>query len=72
VKAEEVTAIVGDDEFWEGLKMYNSLLKPLVRLIRLADSNMPSLGKVRKLIIRECIDCCPLELMPFADYLADV
>lgn len=35
-----------DEEFWAAVKLFCKLLKPIVRLMRLVDSNMPSMGKV--------------------------
>ena len=36
-----------DEEFWAAIRFFCKLLKPIVRLMRLVDSNMPSMGKVR-------------------------
>ena len=38
------------EELWETLLSYCRLLKPFVRLIRLVDSNMPSVGKVHSFL----------------------
>ncbi|CAL8465879.1 g5415 [Coccomyxa elongata] len=38
--------IILDEDFWLAVKLFCKLLKPMVRLMRLVDSNMPSMGKV--------------------------
>lgn len=35
------------DEFWDTARLFCKVVKPIVSLLRLVDSNMPSLGKVR-------------------------
>ena len=45
-KASFVKKTVMKPEFWQALACYCVLLKPIVRLVRLVDSNMPSMGKV--------------------------
>lgn len=46
-KAAAVKAIIIDEEFWAAVKMFCRLVKPIVKLLRLVDSNMPTMGKVR-------------------------
>lgn len=50
-KARIVKKTVMDAEFWQALACFCILLKPIVRLMRLVDSNMPSMGKVRSCIV---------------------
>jgi hypothetical protein len=45
-KSAAVKAIILAEEFWAAIKLFCRLLKPIVRLMRLVDSNMPSMGKV--------------------------
>lgn len=46
VKAATVSDTILDDDFWQTVRMFCKLLKPIVKLMRLVDSNMPSMGKV--------------------------
>jgi hypothetical protein len=48
-KAAAVKGIILDDEFWAAIKIFCRLVKPIVRLMRLVDSNMPTMGKVELL-----------------------
>ena len=44
-KSTAVKAIILDKGFWAAIKLLCRLLKPIVRLMRLMDSYMPSMGK---------------------------
>ena len=46
-KARFVSKAVKDDGFWTALANFCVVLKPLVRLLQLVDSNMPSMSKAR-------------------------
>ena len=46
VKAAAVKATILDEGFWAAIKLFCRHVKPIVRLMRLVDSNMPSMGKV--------------------------
>ena len=50
-KARFVTKAVLDPTFWTSIANLCHVLGPIVRLLRLVDSNMPSMSKVP--------DCCP-------------
>lgn len=52
-KARILTRVVLNAAFWTALARFCMLLKPLVHLIKLVDSNMPSISKV---------SCCPAAL----------
>lgn len=39
-------AIVSKDRFWEDLKLQIDIFKPIVNVLRLVDSDMPTMGKV--------------------------
>ena len=45
-KARFVSKAVLDAAFWTAIAHFCHVLKPIVRLLRLVDSNMPSMGKV--------------------------
>lgn len=45
-KAAATAAIVLNASFWSALARFVILLRPIVRLLRLVDSNMPSMSKV--------------------------
>lgn len=45
-KSAAVKASILDEEFWAAIQLFCRLVKPIVRLMRLVDSNMPSMGKV--------------------------
>ena len=45
-KAKVVSKAVLDHGFWRSIANFCHVLKPIVRLLRLVDSNMPSMGKV--------------------------
>ena len=45
-KSAAVKTIILDEEFWAAVKLFCRLVKPIVRLMRLVDSNMASMGKV--------------------------
>lgn len=49
-KARYVSTAVLDTAYWTAIANFCHVLKPIVRLLRLVDSNMPSMTKV--------IDCC--------------
>jgi len=50
-KAATVQSTILDEEFWAAARLFCKLVKPIVRLMRLVDSNMPSMGKVSTVII---------------------
>lgn len=45
-QAQQLSQSVVDANFWAVLACFCTLLKPIVRLIRLVDSNRPNMGKV--------------------------
>ena len=49
-KEKIVTEILFEDQFWEDITHFCKMLKPIVRLIRLVDNNMPSMGKVSDML----------------------
>ncbi|KAL3136716.1 hypothetical protein ABBQ38_15545 [Trebouxia sp. C0009 RCD-2024] len=53
-KASTVSRIVLNASFWIALARFIILLRPIVRLLRLVDSNMPSMSKVYP-------ECCEIE-----------
>ncbi|DBA80562.1 TPA: hypothetical protein ACH3X1_007822 [Trebouxia sp. C0004] len=64
-KARFVSKAVLDTAFWTALANFCIVLKPLVRLLRLVDSNMPSMSKVRR-DFRDAVR----KLVPASDYIA--
>ena len=46
-RSSAAKAVILDEDFWAAMLLFCRLVKPVVRLIRLVDSNMPSMGKVR-------------------------
>lgn len=55
-KASTVSRIVLNASFWIALARFIILLRPIVRLLRLVDSNMPSMSKVLRssTVILQC------------------
>ena len=45
-KMIELKQLVRDEEMWSRLRLFCTMLKPFVRLTRLVDSNMPTMGLV--------------------------
>ena len=66
-KAAAVKGIVLDDDFWAAIKLFCRLVKPIVRLMRLVDSNMPTMGKVRAPIC-SCDDVNTSDVLSLTGY----
>ena len=53
-KAAAVSAIILDEEFWAAVKTFCKLVKPIVKLMRLVDSNLACMGKVSMVVHAKC------------------
>ena len=61
-KAAAHASIILNEGFWSVVKQFCKLLKPIVKLMRLVDSNTPSMGKVIAVLTRNCISRAMLPL----------
>lgn len=39
--------LVASNSMWKHLRLFCKIMKPIVKLVKLVDSDMPSMGKVR-------------------------
>ena len=46
-EALKVKKLILDEDWWEDLILMDKLFKPIVKLLKLVDSDLPSMGKVR-------------------------
>ena len=49
---KELKQLVNKNTMWRNLLKFCKLMKPIVKLLRLVDSDMPSLGKVKAIELR--------------------
>lgn len=52
---EIVKLLALNEKFWAIVRLFCRLVKPMVHLMRLAESNMPSIGKVSHKVSKPCI-----------------
>ena len=46
-EAMKVKKLILDEDWWEDLILMDKLFKPIVKLLKLVDSDLPSMGKVK-------------------------